>query len=218
MFTRVIACFSVLVVGGLALPAYTAHDAGEQVDLIGASVDGRFALIRIRDVQKRYVDVILSDVDGKAGDRRRWEGKGKNESAASYLSAIRRKHRIRGVPQARLKRPSSDLEGRLYTWFVKGMGWYRSFALVGELGQRLEPSIAIRCLEPISPDCTPNESERSSLPTKVHWFRTGVYLYVDNWTIQGPVGDESRALVVHRRIPAKPRRPAMPPELQIRAK
>ena len=218
MFTRAIACFFALVVGELTTPAHAAHDAGEKVELIGASVDGRFALIRIRDVQKRYVDVILSDVDGKAGERRRWEGEGSRDTMRSYLSVTRRKHRIRGVPRARLKRPSSGLEGRLYTWYAKGMGWHRSFALVGELGQQLEPSITIRCLEPQSSDCAPLESEPSSFPTKVHWFRNGVYLYVDNWTVQGPVGDESRVLVVHRRIPAKPRRPDMPPEPQTRAK
>ena len=64
MFTRVITCFLALVVGGLATHAHAAHDAGEKVDLIGASPDGRFALVRIRDVQKRYVEVILSDVVG----------------------------------------------------------------------------------------------------------------------------------------------------------
>ena len=134
----------------------------------------------------------------------------------SYLTTIRRTHRIRGVPQARQRRPFSGLEGRLYTWYVEGLGWHRSFALVGEMGQRLEPSVAIRCLEPASSDCAPLEKALHSVPTKVHWFRSGVYLYVDDWTVQGPVGDESRALVVHQRIPSKPTRPATPPEPQIR--
>ncbi len=198
---------------GLVLPTRAAHDSGETVKLEGVSKDGRFALVRIADVQRRYVEWLLSDVDGKRSQRRRFEGDLGGKEEMAFVADLRRRYRTRSAPKAKTHHPRKHVEGRLYTWIDDEKTLHRAFSLVGPLGQRVESSLSIRCFKEDRAQCPGmTQSWAPSIGSDVHWFSAGVYLVVQTWFVRDVVGDMSRAIFVHRRLPEKPQRPATAPD------
>lgn len=192
-------------------PAEAAHEAGETVSLIGASQDGRMVAVLVKDVQGRYCDIRLLDVDGHDSASKRFlEGSEKERKA--YVRKLRKTHRIGRPPSPSIRHPTLPLEGRIYTWRAERDGLMSAFSLVGPVGQIVARPVRVSCFKASPSDCPANQSEWSkSRQVEVHWFHGGVYLVVVNWTVKDDAGDEARAMVVHQRLPPRPVRPPIPP-------